>query len=237
MDQVAVPNKASTVIVVRPESTGGFEVLLTRRPQEMPFLGGYLVFPGGAMETADSSERMFSRCRGLSASEAKAILGGEMSPETSLGHWVAAVRELFEETGIHFFVNQRGDRSGADNASTRLIEKRKELSEGRIAFPELLESEQLYCDLNPIAYLFHRVTPEKHAVRFDTRFYLAALPESQIPMTSSEEVAETLWMKPQSALAQAESGSFPMMPPTIIALRTLAEHGSWRQLRAVFRLG
>ncbi|HUK40686.1 MAG TPA: hypothetical protein VLX11_06580 [Candidatus Acidoferrales bacterium] len=233
MSDVAVPNKASTVILVREKTAGGFEVLMTRRPHQLQFLGGYSVFPGGGMEAADYCDRMLSRCRGLSPAEAQQKLGGDMSPDIALGHWVAAVRELFEETGIHFFVDP-------DNADVRpktyerLAEKRQELSEGRLNLPELLESERLYCDLTRLTYLFHRITPEKHKVRFDTRFYLAPMPANQSPLLSSEEVAESLWLAPDVALDRSESGVLLMMPPTIIALRALAEHNSWDTLRAKF---
>ena len=194
MAQLAIPSKASTIIVVRPAAATGFEVLLTRRPQEMIFLGGYLVFPGGAIEKQDFSETMLSRCRGLSPAEAQMILGGDLSPELSMAHWIAAVRELFEETGIYFFINEDGEPLNAkpDDSMTRLSEKRKALSAGRIDFPHLLESERLFCDLSRVRYLFHRVTPEKYPVRFDTRFYLSALPQNQISLPSSAEVAESL---------------------------------------------
>lgn len=235
MNDYSAPSKASTIIVIRPESNGGFGVLLTRRQQEMQFLGGYLVFPGGGIEKEDYSERMLSRCRGLSPSEAQEKLGGDISPELSLGHWVAAVRELFEEAGIHFFVDQ-SNQAARNDVQIRLAEKRKDLSEGRINLPQLLESEQLFCDLSRLTYLFHRTTPEKYKLRFDTRFYLAALPENQSALAFSEEVAESFWLSPRAALDQSESGLFPMLPPTIIALRSLAEHDSWNGLRAAFRL-
>ena len=105
MVETAVPAKASTVVIVRRQDRDGFEVLMTRRPQEMQFLAGFLVFPGGAVENEDWSERMLARCRGLTRLAADRILGGDIAPEISLGHWVAAVRELFEETDIHFFAN------------------------------------------------------------------------------------------------------------------------------------
>jgi 8-oxo-dGTP pyrophosphatase MutT (NUDIX family) len=233
MSDVAVPSKASTIIVAREKSQGGFEVLMTRRHQQLQFLGGYFVFPGGGMEEADYSERMLSRCRGLSQLEAQEKLGGGMSPDVALGYWVAAVRELFEETGVHFFVDQDNADAGP-NVWERLAKKRQHLSEGRLNLPELLETEDLFCDLSRLTYLFHRITPEKHKVRFDTRFYLAAMPANQSPLVSSEEVAESLWLAPDIALNQSQSGTFLMMPPTIIALRTLAEHNSWDALRATF---
>jgi 8-oxo-dGTP pyrophosphatase MutT (NUDIX family) len=239
MNEIVNPIKASTIVVVRPEHNGGIEVLMTRRRPEMQFLGGFLVFPGGGVENEDCSDKMLSLCRGLTRSDAQRILGADIAPEMSLGHWVAAVRELFEETGIHFFIDEQGiapDISQVDIAK-RLSEKRRALSKGDFLLPQLLESERLFCDLGRLTYLFHRITPEKYSTRFDTRFYLAALPNNQIPLISSEEVSESLWLAPQTALDEAASGKFPMMPPTLISLRTLAEHGSWQNLCAAFRLG
>jgi 8-oxo-dGTP pyrophosphatase MutT (NUDIX family) len=238
MTQVVVPSKASTIIVVRHNSTDGFDVLLTRRPQKMLFLGGYLVFPGGVVEKEDCSDRMISRCTGLSPFEAQAILGGGLSPEISFGYWVAAARELFEETGIHFFVSESGRLSDAkvEDLNARLSKKRKALADRRIDLPYLLESEQSFCDLSRMIYLFHRITPEKNQIRFDTRFYLAALPINQTSLTSSEEVEESFWITPQAALERVQSGNFPMLPPTIIALQQLAAHRSWPDLCRAFRL-
>jgi hypothetical protein len=99
-----------------------------------------------------------------------------------------------------------------------------------------LESERLFCDLGRFNYLFHRITPEKYPVRFDTRFYLAALPPNQTALISSEEVSESLWLTPKIALEESASGKFSMLPPTIITLRTLAEHGSWQNLCTAFPL-
>ena len=238
MSEVVAPNKASTIIIVRSEPNGGFEVLMTRRAQDMQFLAGFLVFPGGGVENEDWSERMLSLCRGLTPFAAHQILRGDFGPEVSMGHWVAAVRELFEETGIHLFVNENGKTPVSARADivARLAEKRRALSTGLIDLPHLLESERLFCDLGRVTYFFHRITPEKYPVRFDTRFYLAALPENQTPLASSEEVAESLWVTPQEALKQSASGRFSMMPPTIMALRTLSEHKTWQDLWRKFCL-
>ena len=73
----------------------------------------------------------------------------------------------------------------------------------------LSESEVLFCDLGRFTYLFHRITPEKYPIRFDTRFYLAALPPNQTPLVSSEEVSESLWLAPQMALENRHPVSFP----------------------------
>jgi 8-oxo-dGTP pyrophosphatase MutT (NUDIX family) len=239
MNEVANPVKASTIVVVRPDPRGDIEVLMTRRRPELQILGGFLVFPGGGVENEDCTEKMSSLCRGLTRSDAQKILGDDIAPELSLGHWVAAIRELFEETGIHFFIDENGiapDLRRRDLAE-RLSEKRRALSNGAFHLAQVLESEGLFCDLGRLTYLFHRITPEKYPVRFDTRFYLAALPENQAALASSEEVSESLWLTPKTAMEESASGKFPMMPPTVITLRALAEHGSWHNLRAAFHLG
>jgi 8-oxo-dGTP pyrophosphatase MutT (NUDIX family) len=108
MSEVTNPIRASTIVVVRPEPSGGIEVLMTRRRPELQILGGFLVFPGGGVENEDCTEKMSSFCRGLTRLDAQKILGADIAPELSLGHWVAAIRELFEETGIHFFIGENG---------------------------------------------------------------------------------------------------------------------------------
>ena len=57
------PRPAATVVLVRPDENGGFEILLTRRPQEMRFLGGFYVFPGGTVHRDDYSPLVLGRCR------------------------------------------------------------------------------------------------------------------------------------------------------------------------------
>ena len=101
------PRYASTVVLVRPGGAGGFEVLLTRRPQEMRFLGGFYVFPGGTVHRATirpmccAVHRSYRRGR-------RTILGSQHDPDVALGHWVAVVRELFEEVGVLLCVDGAG---------------------------------------------------------------------------------------------------------------------------------
>lgn len=236
MAELVIPGKASTVIVAKPGVGGDFEVLMTRRSPHLKVLAGFLVFPGGAVEEDDWSEKMLARCRGLTPPEAQQILAATMTPDQAMGHWVAAVRELFEETGIHFFVKQEDlGAATADGLRARLAANREALWQGKLALADLLESEQLFCDVGRLTYLFHRITPNHHPVRFDTRFYVACLPEGQNPLDFSEEVAESVWLTPQEALKLSESGTLPMMPPTLIALRTLAELGSWENFKSSYR--
>ena len=235
MTDSAVPNKASTVVVVRPHSGGGFEALMTLRHQQLQFLGGYLVFPGGAVEEQDCSGRMLARCRGLSGEQAREFFGGELSAELALGHWVAAVRELFEEAGIHYFITEK-DEPPSTEVQRRIAEKRDALCRGSIQLIEVLESERLFCDVGRLVYLFRRITPESYKLRFDTRFYVAPLPFNQTALDYSEEVEQSIWLAPSAALEQFSAGQHQMLPPTRIALETLGEHRNWDELCSAFRL-
>lgn len=228
------PKHASTVLLVRPDANGKFEILLTRRPDEMKFLGGFYVFPGGSICPEDRSEKTLGRCRGLSAKEAGKILGDHLGPELSLAHWVAVVRELFEEVGILLCVTENGAEPYAKYGD-RLEEKRQALVAGALDFGDFLEAEKLLCDLNRLVYFSHRVTPEFYPMRFDTRFYLAALPEGQTALQKSEEVADSLWIAPDQALQQANR-DLPLLPPTTTMLQNLTAFDSWPSLCEKFGL-
>jgi len=232
------PRYASTVVLVRPSGDDGFEVLLTRRPAQMRFLGGYYVFPGGTVHQSDYSRSMLTRCRGLDGAEAGRILDGAHDPDAALGHWVAVVRELFEEVGILLCITESGDDIdlGDDAVQKRIELKRRAIVQKRSGFAAFLESEDLFCDLSLAVYLDHWVTPEIYSMRFDTRFYMAALPAYQVSLASSEEVTHSVWIQPVAALAQIHQRDFPILPPTTIVLDRLARVGSWSRLRANYKL-
>jgi 8-oxo-dGTP pyrophosphatase MutT (NUDIX family) len=228
---------ASTVVLIRPEGDGNFEIYLNRRPDQMDSYAGAYVFPGGRVERSDYSTAMVGLTRGLSPLQAQRKLGSDLQPEMCLAHWVAAVRELFEEAGIYFFVSiNDATANSTEGLAARLARKRAALQRGEIDFPNLLTSEGLCCDVARLNYFFHRITPEHYTVRFDTRFYLAALPPDQTPLHASEEVSESLWIAPAAALERAEGGDFRMMPPTLAVLRSLSSYRSWEQLSKAFNL-
>ena len=236
MAQPAPPLPASTVVLVRADEGGGVEVFMNRRPEKMATYAGIYVFPGGCVEKDDFSREMLALTHGLAPAEARATLESEQEAEVCLGHWVAAVRELFEEAGIHFFVNSAAHSLDDENLIQRLAAKRQALQQGDLSLSSLLGAEQLACDVSRLKYFFHRVTPDHYKIRFDTRFYLAVLPKNQTPLATSEEVAESLWVTPQAALTESGSGKFPMMPPTVAVLRDLARYPVWDDLCKAYRL-
>jgi 8-oxo-dGTP pyrophosphatase MutT (NUDIX family) len=235
---MVVPRHASTVVLARSEDNGAFEVLLTRRPPQMRFLGGFYVFPGGTVHQDDYSPQMLARCRGLAAGSAQKILGGVHELDIAVGHWVAVLRELFEEVGILLCVTESGgDIQISDSAAAKRTElKRQSIVNKQLNFASFLEAENLFCDLSRVIYFDHWVTPDIYSMRFDTRFYIAVLPSHQTALERSEEVTDSLWIRPQAALARINRHDFPILPPTTTVLQNLARLGSWETLRSQYQL-
>jgi 8-oxo-dGTP pyrophosphatase MutT (NUDIX family) len=229
--------QAATILLLRAsEETKGFEVFLTRRPDEMAFLGGFYCFPGGALRKDDCSAAMLARCHGLLPAGARKILGAHLSPQVALGLWVAAIRELFEEVGILLAVNKSGEPwVAARDHKKAFADKRAALLEKTLSFRSLLESEDLLCDATKLAYFSHWQTPGQFAIRFDTRFFLVILPKGQAPLSTSPEVVQSVWITPDRALQLFAEDQLPMIFPTFTSLRTLADFESLDSLLREYR--
>jgi 8-oxo-dGTP pyrophosphatase MutT (NUDIX family) len=231
------PKKAATVILLRPGKPSGFEVFLTRRPVGMVFLGGMYCFPGGAVTKEDGSAGMLDRCQGLSATDARKIVGAHFSPREALALWVAGMRELFEETGILVAVREDPDSSKEERRRIATIaEKHAKHLQSGATFQSMLRDEKLLCDASKLAYFSYWLTPAQFPVRFDTRFFLAALPDYQNPLAISSEVAHSVWLTPDRALQLFAKDELPMIFPTFASLRMLADYDTLDSLLEEYRL-
>ena len=235
MIEIPKAKQAATVILLRPGKSRGMEVLLTRRPDEMAFLGGMYCFPGGTVQKDDFSSAMLRRCHGLSPAAARKIIGAHFNPREALGLWVAVIRELFEETGVLLAITADGTTATMDRELSRsLAEKHTALLARCLSFTMLLEAQNLQCDTTRLAYFSHWRTPSQFKVRFDTRFFLGSVPAEHSPLAASPEVAHSLWLTPDRALQRFAQGTLPMIFPTFASLRTLADFDSLESLFAEF---
>jgi 8-oxo-dGTP pyrophosphatase MutT (NUDIX family) len=75
-------------------------------------------------------------------------------------------------------------------------------------------------DLYPWA---HWITPEIEPRRYDTRFFVAAMPADQEASDISGETDRAEWTTPRQALADGRSGRIRMLPPTMSILMELAD--------------
>jgi hypothetical protein len=193
----------------------------------MAFLGGMYCFPSGALRKDDFSTAMLRLCHGLSPLDARKIVGAYFSPPEALGLWIAGIRKLFEEVGILLAVNSLGQPWAAEqNHKNNLTDEHAALLKKTLSFRSLLESAGLLCDASRLAYFSHWQTPEEISIRFDTHFFLSALPQDQTPLPTSPEVIQSLWLTPDRALELFAKDKLPMIFPTFASLRTLADFES-----------
>ncbi len=209
---------AATVMLVR-DTPGGMEVYMVQRPGKGDFPDLH-VFPGGKVDEADFAPQL---CLGLDDSEASAHLGIERG---GLRYWTAVARECFEECGV-LLVHQHGSALdfSAPGTSDKFSRYREDLLADKITFADICMAENLHVACDLLAYFSHWLTPEMAPRRFDTRFFLAAMPSHQDTLAHTDETADDQWEKPAEALAKFNAGEWQMIDPTLRSLETL---GQWQ---------
>lgn len=199
---------AATVILLR-DGLDGLEVWLMTRVTGMAFAGGMAVFPGGRVDAADAelpladgSDTRVAERFGCTPEHARAVVG-------------AAVREVFEETGVLLSV-PTADLSGA----------RPDVEAGRVSFGELLRANGLAVDGAALHPWSRWVTPEGEVRRYDARFFAAAMPEGEEARDVTTESSSAGWFGVGAVLEAAQRGEIGMLPPTIMTLASLAGYAT-----------
>ena len=185
------PRPASTVLLLR-ESP--LQVLMVRRRAAATFSSAW-VFPGGLIDPVDASEAWLPYLAGVEGLDA-----------IERANRIAALRELYEETGV-FHAAGDGTAPGLE-------------------FFERVRAEHARVSLDLLIPFGHWITPEAERKRFDTRFYLCrALPDALGKSDGNETVAAQ-WMRPEEMIARAEGGDNSIMFPTHLNLKRLSESAS-----------
>jgi len=191
---------------------------MLQRAPSAAFLGGAYVFPGGALDTADTDPRVTSRVLDLPREE------------PPVEYWIAAVRECFEESGILLAADANGQLIPAERAAALLQHRER-------PFIELLEAENLYIPAGELAYIGHWVTAPKRARRFNARFFAALAPEGQRGSHDQAETVHELWITPREALERGARGEIELVYATQNTLNELKGFGSaaeaMRQVRTL----
>jgi len=230
------PRPAASVILVRAAAPGApepLEAYLIRRDPAMRFLGGYYAFPGGKVDPHDASAEALARCHGLAPEEAAQcfVADAKVPP---LAYWVAAVRELLEETGILLACEASGRAidPGEPPVAAAVSEGRKALIAGQTSFADILARAGWRADLRPLRYLSHFVTPRTSPIRFTARFFLCQVPAGQQPSLFTEEASEAFWLHPGEGWRRFMAGEMAMAEPAQFSLGYLAQFRSLEELWA-----
>ncbi|MEO8888075.1 MAG: NUDIX hydrolase [Jatrophihabitantaceae bacterium] len=194
---------AATVVLLR-DGASGIQAWLLTRVKQMVFAAGMSVFPGGRVDAADTDLPFASGAASAVAARfgcddalARALLG-------------AAVRETFEETGV-LLTTPVADLSVA----------RTDVEAGRVSFGDLLRTNELTIGAGVLHPWSRWVTPPGEVRRYDTRFFVGALPDGAEAQDVTSESSEASWVGVGDALEQAQRGERGLMPPTIMTLASL----------------
>ncbi len=128
-------------------------------------------------------------------------------------HRAAAVRELFEEAGV--LLAKREGRFATDEETASV---RDRIAQGR-GYSVALAALGLLPVYEELVYFARWITPELVRKRFDTRFYLAPLPEGQTIHPQPGEVVDWRWASPAAVL---EDEAFNLVFATRRVLESVA---------------
>ena len=225
-----VPRPAATVMLVRDYSAGlagEIEVFLMRRHSAMDFVAGVMVFPGGGVDDRDRNADIawfgpepawWAERFGVESDLAEALV-------------CAAARETFEESGVLFAgpaSSPNGENKIVSDASV-YGEARAALANHSLSFAEFLRRENLVLRADLLRPWANWVTPkEERTRRYDTYFFVGALPEGQRADGENTETDQADWITPQQGLDDFGEGRTFLLPPTWTQLdslngRTVAE--------------
>ena len=212
----SAPVPAATVVLLR-ASAEGLEALLTKRPSTMAFAPDLHVFPGGRIDPADRDPRLAARST-LDGRTAAMRLGGNLEPDDALAAHVAALRELFEETGLLLAEPAAGSRDS--------LTLRDKLLDRTTTFAAAVEELDVRLRTDLLIPIGHWTTPPVMPTRFDTWFFAAALPVGDVELSfDAREVVAHRWLRPRAALDAMASGDLDMWIPTSATLQQI-EHAT-----------
>jgi len=95
-------------------------------------------------------------------------------------------------------------------------------SDVQAAAREVQEEARVHVDPGALVAFSRWITPAEVKVRFDTRFFVAALPTDQEPTIDGAECVDLRWATPAGALDAHRAGELLLVFPTIKHLEQLA---------------
>lgn len=213
------PRPAATVMLVR-DTADGLAVFLMRRHSAMDFAAGVMVFPGGGVDDRDRNAdiawagpppQWWAQRFGIESDLAEALV-------------CAAARETFEESGV-LFAGPADEPGRVVEDASMYGESRRALVDRTLSFADFLHRENLVLRSDLLRPWANWITPEAELTRrYDTYFFVGALPERQRADGENTESDRADWALPQDAIDDFAAGRNFLLPPTWTQLDALAGH-------------
>jgi 8-oxo-dGTP pyrophosphatase MutT (NUDIX family) len=213
---------ASTVVLLRrgDGTPGSLQVYLLRRHVDMAFAAGMCVFPGGGVDPRDFDHQI--GWAGPTAAQWADRMGVEESLARALV--CAAVRETFEESGV-LLAGPTPDSVVSDTTGEDWEADRRALEAREVSFTDFLDRRGLSLRTDLLALWGSWVTPVFEPRRYDTRFFVAEMPEGQVTRDVSTESDKVLWLSVADAIRAVDDGQMLMLPPTYCTCMEVFEYG------------
>lgn len=139
-----------------------------------------------------------------------------------------------------------GDRPAAGGtlprATFRDLSDADEAAYRAAAVRELQEEANVHITVGDLQPFAHWVTPEIETRRYDTRFFLARMPEGQTARCDEGETTALEWLSPEAAIERFNRRELLLPPPTYTSIRQLAPRSSiddvfaWAKSRPIARI-
>ena len=192
VDKTAIRN-ASTVIVIRDRMREP-SILMGQRGAKAAFMPNKFVFPGGAVDAGDAHIPLATPL----TPQCAARIGEDVDPSLAHAIPVAAIRELWEETGL--ILGTKGAWQGDVPPDWESFAATGHLPHAA-----------------PLQFVFRAVTPPGRPRRFDARFFLLDVDEvTSDPddfAAASDELSHLQWVP----LTQARSFDMPFITEVVLA--------------------
>ncbi len=205
----AEPRIAAACILVR--GNGEPQMLLAKRSSTLRFMAGHHVFPGGRVQETENTERV---THATDPAHARALL--------------AAVREVFEETGLLCVRGSLPPREVVRDARRRVIQD-------ELKFPDFLAQHGLTVDADDFQSAGEWLTPEFVPIRFATRYFLHQVRGEQQEELIEGEIVGLEWLTAAEARNRWHRGEIHLSTPVAYTLRQIAAVGLPRALPLLAR--
>lgn len=216
VDAPLPPRPAATVMLVR-DTAAGIKVFLMHRHAAMEFVAGVMVFPGGGVDDRDRNADI--AWYGPEPSWWADKLG--VDEELAAALVCAAARETFEESGV-LFAGPVDDPDVIVGDASVYGDARAALANHSLPFADFLRTEKLVLRADLLQPWANWVTPkEERTRRYDTFFFVGALPEGQRADGENTETDDAFWSTPQAGLDEFAQGRSFLLPPTWTQLESL----------------
>jgi len=178
---------------------------MVRRHARSPVWPSAYVFPGGTLRPDDSDFEGDAIDKQRLAGALSERSDVPVAADKATAYYVSALRELFEEAGVLLARDSGGQLLSVDAADSvlqeRLASRRLALQARDLTLATVLAEWPCQPAFDLLVPFSHWVTPVLLAARFDTRFFVAAMPPGQAALHDTIELSDGIWVAPAEVLA------------------------------------